>query len=163
MGRNKNSFPNQRQPKAGFDPALRHPKSKEDPGTTDTQTPGWQFHKCDFDHPGWGWGQLKPPDWVQLIQGHLKSFETMTWAEIRNQSGGRTHGTNHHPCSVCNFSKDAQDRLTELRLEDTDDLFSLRLNGTHRLYGIKDGRVLRFVWQDPHHGSENGAYPVRKK
>ncbi len=88
----------------------------------------------------------------------------MTWFNIKSQSGGKAEGrgTNHHLLPIDKFTKDAQRRLGALKLDDADELFSLRLGNTLRLYGIKDGRVLRFVWHDPYHGDKQGAYPTTK-
>ncbi|MDP9932536.1 hypothetical protein J2X92_004791 [Variovorax paradoxus] len=85
----------------------------------------------------------------------------MTWAEIQSATGGRKEGNNNHFVPVAKMPKEAQDRLIELRLDDIDDLFSLRLQNALRLYGIRDGRVLRLIWHDPHHGTPQGAYPVK--
>jgi len=86
----------------------------------------------------------------------------MSWSELKQAAGGRSSGTNNHSLPVDEFVKKAKKRLEELKLDDHDELFSLRLNNTLRLYGIRDGRVLRFVWHDPHHGTDNGAYPTKR-
>lgn len=153
-----------RQVSAKFDPPLRKIKASANPDATEAQTIAWQFHKIDFDHRLWGFDNLKAAGVLELIRGSLKSFETMTWAELRAQSGGRGagKGTNHHQCATDGFCKTAKDRLVELKLDDVDEIFSLRLTNTVRLYGIKEGRVLRFVWHDPHHGTNDGAYPTQK-
>jgi hypothetical protein len=134
---------------------------KESPGSTDHQTPAWQFHRCDEDHSLWGWSKLKENEHLEIIK-LLYGFEKMPWNQIKQAAGGRSSGTNHHPLPIDGFTKEAQKRLEQLKLDDNDELFSLRLNNTLRLYGIRDGRVLRFVWHDPHHGSKDGAYPTKK-
>ena len=89
----------------------------------------------------------------------------MSWGEIKSQAGGKAegNGTNHHALPKDKFTKDAKDRLEILKLDDYEELFSLRLGNKIRLYGIKDGRVLRFIWHDPYHGENKGAYPVKKR
>jgi len=67
----------------------------------------------------------------------------MTWKDII------CHGS--HQCSKHRMSKDARDRLKEIRQDDIDELFSLRLTGKRRVWGIKVGRVLNFLWFDPKH------------
>lgn len=150
----------QREVIASFTPPSRQPRATEDPGTTETQTPAWQFHRCDEPHHLWGWGKLSPEDRLGIISTHLIQLEKMTWAAIKQQCGGRRRGTNHHSLPIDNFTRAAKTRLAELGLEEYDELFSLRLMNKVRLYGIRDGRVLRFVWHDPHHGSANAAYPT---
>ena len=166
MAKNKNPSaaynPTSRQPRISHEPNTgQQVRAKENPGSTDHQTPAWQFHRCDEDHSLWGWSKLKDNEHLKLIKS-LHGFEKMTWNQIKQAAGGRSSGTNSHPLSIDDFSKEAQKRLEQLKLDDNDELFSLRLNNTLRLYGIRDGRVLRFVWHDPHHGSKDGAYPTKK-
>jgi hypothetical protein len=88
----------------------------------------------------------------------------MTWGELRGAAGGKSSGTNHHSLPLDALSKSAQVRLSELSLDDVDAVFSLRLTGTIRVYGIKDGRVLRVLWYDKYHGDpEKAVCPARKK
>lgn len=142
----------------------RVPRIKENPASTDKQTIAWQFHRMDQDHEKWGWGKVGGDGLLGLIRAHMCHLERMTWAEIQAATGGKSagNGNNNHFVSVAQMPKEARDRLEALRLDDIDDLFSLRLEGTMRIYGIRDGRVLRLVWHDPHHGSKDGAYPVKK-
>jgi len=146
-------------------PSGKEVRAKEDPSSSDHHTPAWQFHRCDEEHELWGWDKLTPELRLDIIKRHLCSFETMSWNEIKSTSGGKApgNGTNSHALPIGGFSKKAISRLEELKLDDNDELFSLRLQGKLRLYGIKDGRVLRFIWHDPHHGSEDGAYPLKKR
>jgi hypothetical protein len=153
--------PTSGQPRIGHEPNTgKQVRARENPGSTDHQTPAWQFHRCDEDHSLWGWKKLSDKEHIELIKS-LHGFEKMPWSQIKQAAGGRSSGTNNHPLPIDKFNKDALKRLEELKLDDTDELFSLRLNNTLRLYGIRDGRVLRFIWHDPHHGSKDGAYPTK--
>ncbi len=154
--------PNSGQPRLGRESGSgQQVRAKENPATTDHQTPAWQFHRCDEDHSLWGWSKLKENGHLEVIK-LLHGFEKMPWSQIKQAAGGRASGTNNHPLAIGGFTKEAQKRLQQLKLDDHDTLFSLRLNGTLRLCGIRDGRVLRFIWHDPHHGSKDGAYPTKK-
>lgn len=146
-----------REPKSAVVPFSRKVRVAEDPDSLETQTISWHFHRLDWEHAQWGFKLLRPTQWRDLLS-HLVSFEGLTWAEIKQQSGGRSHGTNHHSLYVSDLCKDAQDRLLELRLEEYDVIFSLRLTNTLRIYGIRDGRVLRLIWWDQYHGTRNGVY-----
>ena len=140
-------------------------RAKEDPENFDRQTPAWQFNQIDKDHALWGFSQLSHEKLLNLIQQNLSNFETMTWAQIKSASGGKGEGkgTNHHNCPLEGFCTDAQKRLRELRNEDvSDELFSLRINAGTRLYGLKDGRIVKFIWYDPHHKTKNAAYPIKE-
>lgn len=126
-------------------------KIPSNPESSDKHTIAWQFHRRDHDHGTWGWNQLDDGQFLRLVNEHLSSFETMTWAELAKAAGGRRAGNNHHFIAVADCCKDAQKRLTELKLDDFDELFSLRLTGKWRLFGIRDGRVLRLIWCDQDH------------
>lgn len=155
------SAPHGKEVRAHYQPHSREARTKENPGSTDHLSPAWQFHLCDKEHELWGWGKLKSDEFIRVITQHLQDHEKMTWGQIKQAAGGRSSGTNSHPVPTSGFINDAQKRLRELKLDGYEELFSLRLNNTLRLYGIREGRVLRFVWHDPHHGSKQGAYPVK--
>lgn len=46
---------------------------------------------------------------------------------------------------------EAQTRLEELKLDDEEELFRFRLDGTARVWGIREGRVFKILWWDPEH------------
>jgi hypothetical protein len=75
----------------------------------------------------------------------------MTWQEILSATGGRSHGNNSHNISVSELIKEARDRLAEINLDDVDELFSLRLEGKIRIWGMLDNDVLKILWYDPKH------------
>ncbi|MDB5575314.1 MAG: hypothetical protein JWR80_490 [Bradyrhizobium sp.] len=74
----------------------------------------------------------------------------MTWAEIEMAAGGKSKGTNSHAMSRSQFSKAARDRLNEIK-NLSDAFFSLRLENTVRLYGVREDYCLRVVFFDPYH------------
>lgn len=150
---------NQRTPKAKVAVQDRQIKTGGDPDSFERETIAWQFFRQDAEHTDWGWNKLRPSDWRDIL-ARLKAFEGLTWAALNAQAGGRRRGTNHHPCPITEFCRDARRRLTELHLDEFDSLFSLRINNTLRIYGVRDGRVLQLLWHDPHHGSGRGAYPT---
>ena len=45
----------------------------------------------------------------------------------------------------------AQKRLVEMKLDDVDEVHSLRLSGVHRVWGILTENVLTLLWWDPNH------------
>jgi hypothetical protein len=148
----------ERKPKAAFNPPSRQIKS-EDPGKFDAETIAWQFFRLDWQHEHWGFNQLGPTHWRDL-RDSLAHIEGLTWSELKQTFGGRGAGggTNHHSLPTSELSSRAQKRLEELSLDDCDDVFSLRLNNTLRIYGIRDGRVFQILWYDRHHGSKNGVF-----
>ena len=149
-------------PRANFAPK-RTIKYGGKPESTETETITWQFHRLDMEHKLWGWNKLNADDLNEILSA-LKSFEGLTWAKLKEQAGGKKNGTNHHSIYMDDFSKEAKTRISDLHLEEYDELFSLRIKNTTRLYGIRDGRALKLVWHDPHHfqGSPKAAYLIPK-
>ncbi len=89
-----------------------------------------------------GWHQLDGALLLE-IREKLKSFESMSWGEII--------GPNSHQVAVSLLCKAARDRLSELRLDDLDELFSLRLSAKERVWGVLEHNVLTLLWWDPDH------------
>lgn len=114
------------------------------------QTPVWQVCLID-DKSDWGWSKIGQERWVTKILPKLKDFERMTWSEIERQNGGKTHGTNSHSIPCDRIIKKAQDRLSEMNMDDLDEIFSLRLEGKIRIFGKRIGRVLQIIWFDFEH------------
>ena len=113
---------------------------------------------------GGAWGCRSIPVWVwwNEILPKLQHFESMTWAEIMQAAGGRARGNNSHFVQVGKLTRQAKARLAEIGQDDVSELFSLRLTGTTRIYGIRDRRALKLLWYDPHHGTNARAvYPVQ--
>ena len=106
----------------------------------------------------WGWRSTASKHWWNRIYPKLCDMERLTWAKLKETSGGRSQGTNHHPVSVGHLIAAAQTRLRELRQDDVDELFSLRLTGRARVYGIRDGRALKLLWYDHNHE----IYPISR-
>ena len=104
----------------------------------------------DFDG-SWTWHSANHWDVLGQIHEKLKHFETMTWAEISKATGGRTVGNNSHFVSVDDITSEAQKRLKTLGHKDVSEIYSLRLTGRQRVWGIRAGRVLKVLWWDPNH------------
>ena len=77
----------------------------------------------------------------------------MTWQDILNESGGKKKGKGNHNHSVPieKLSREVQKRLETIRQDEVGELFSLRLDAKKRLWGIRDGHVLKLLWYDPNH------------
>ena len=90
---------------------------------------------------------------------NLRDLECTTWGDVVKASGGRTQGTNSHFIPIDKLSKTAKQRATDMQLDESE-LFSLRLQGTVRLWGIiePENGCFYVVWFDPNHQ----VYPVDK-
>jgi len=134
-------------------PAKKEPKAKSaDLDRQEIEKIAWRFSIVDLYGP-WGWKSKAGKDWWSKIFPKLKDLESMTWAAIMDASGGKSrgHGNNSHFVPVSKLAKQAKERLKEIGQEDLSDLFSLRLDGKTRIYGIRDGRALKLLWYDPSH------------
>jgi len=67
----------------------------------------------------------------------------MRWQEIE--------GADHHAIGVDRLSKEAQNRLAEIRQDDLDEVFSFHFSGKPRIIGIREMNVIKLLWWDPEH------------
>jgi hypothetical protein len=107
------------------------------------QCVSWQIGTLD-KHGPWGWSQLRGGHFWNHVQAKLSEFERMTWQEIfRHRS--------NHPIKKKDLCPDAQKRLNQIKQDDTDELISLALSNLIRVWGIRQGSVLKVLWWDPGH------------
>jgi hypothetical protein len=103
--------------------------------------PSWRFSRLDFDGP---WCPKKMGgDGLTMVVAKLQGYESMSWNVM--------HSSGSHAREVGLLTKDAQQRLRDLKLDDVDQLYSLRCQGKVRLWGIKRGNILSVLWWDPEH------------
>ena len=124
----------------------------------DTQSPTWSFVIADKRGPESLYSDRAGSDRSGIILPKLRDFEGLTWAEIKRQTHGHGKSSNHH-VPVNKMLNKVGKRLAELNLDETGQLFSLRLDSRKRIYGIKIGSVLRVIWYDPDHR----LYPTKAK
>ena len=91
----------------------------------------------------WGWHEIARDVVVSQILTKLKDFETMTFDEILKNGS--------HGVAVQDICSDAQKRLVDIDQDDIDELFSLRLRGRQRIWGIRRLNTLKLIWWDPLH------------
>ncbi|WP_411572212.1 hypothetical protein ACK8HJ_21245 [Vreelandella titanicae] len=134
-----------KKPRVIQEPKAGKPKIAEVPENHDKQKVSWQFSRADLHHDRWGWHLLEHEAFVQMfLSGSLCGIESQTWAELKS-------GKQHHSIEVGRLCRDAQRRLEALQLDDQDEVFSLRLSGRHRVFGIREGAALKILWNDPEH------------
>lgn len=109
---------------------------------TGPQSPLWSFVVVDIEGP-WGFSSMEMRDLVDVLN-HLKNFEGMTWVDIERNTGS-------HPIEVKDIINTARKRLRKLRQDDIEELFSLRIGGRKRIWGIRVRDTLRILWWDPNH------------
>jgi len=103
----------------------------------------WRVDSVDWDGP-WGWETALVVDLLDTVIPKLHDFESMTWAEVEGKTGS-------HFVAYDDLCKEAQDRLTHLRMDEQAQLFSARITGKKRVWGTRDVVTFRVLWWDPDH------------
>ena len=113
--------------------------------------PSWCFSECDTDEAcGWALHKARLTDtFWDFVLPKLREFESMTWGEILIDAKKQNHSI-----SLDGLNKAARERLAELRIE-AEDVYSLRLGGRIRLYGLLIGSSYHIVWYDDNHGDND--------
>lgn len=135
MGKNKS-------PQAKFDPKIEKLPRHLEP-YHDEKRIFWSFSMYDPEiiFPKAGQPNLD----FCVVATAIKETERRTWSDIDG---------NHkrdHAIECSRLAKFAQDRLSAIQLDDTDELWSIHINGKFRLWGIRDGSLFRMLWLDPQH------------
>jgi hypothetical protein len=112
------------------------------PANPRARNPVWAFRIVDLGGP-WCWSAIEGALLAEVL-ARLRDYESMTWEQIDGPTG--SHGV--EPWKLC---KQAQLRLAAIRQDDASELFSLRITGRRRVWGIVDEHVLRILWWDPDH------------
>ena len=88
------------------------------------------------------------------------NYSNMTWSEINKQTHDDGKSKHHFLRDVRKFSKEAQERVENLKLtEDTDRIFSFALTNKLRIIGLRDREFFHVLWYDPEHE----IYPSEKR
>lgn len=90
----------------------------------------------------WGWDAFESCH-IQEFLGHLLDSQKLSWNELRQ---GRSHLV-----SVANIIPEAKKRLRTLEADDLDELYSWRISGKKRVWGIKENNIFWLLWWDPEH------------
>ena len=128
-------------PKKAFDIPRKKEVRAISPESTNSLSPGWSFSLLREDED---WS-FNGEDFLTEVLPTMKHFESMTWQDIIQASGGRRGGTNSHPISFADLTPEAQKKLRDRQLE-YDEVFSLRLSGRKRIIGIREERILKIIW-----------------
>ena len=122
--------------------------------------PVWRLSLLDVDHDGeWSW-RINGSTLDTIVQFMIQ-MERLTWKQIRTQQAATTTRARarHHSQQVETLAADAQRRLSELGLDDVDELFRFRVDQKGRLWGVlsrESPRVFYPIWWDDDHR----VYPI---
>lgn len=140
----------------GMISAFKQARYVETPESFYDKSPVWSFKWLDNNYTKWGFVHVSELN--SSVINKLKDYEGMTWDEIIKATGGRKRGNNNHYEKVSDLISEAVERWKTLKLEEYDQVFSLSLSGTERLYGILSDGIFRIVWYDKNHE----IYPMKR-
>lgn len=120
----------------------------ENPEQYYSQNPAWTFANSDQEMWAFSQEHIGELIWSEVLP-RLKALETQTWSEILVRDKKQNHSLD-----LTALNRSAQDRLTKKYVE-AESLISLRMNGSHRLYGYMTGRVFNVLWYDNDHGDNS--------
>lgn len=122
---------------------VKKPQCVVDPTAFYQRHPAWRFARSKR-YNSYGWDSLK--DKLAYVIEKLQDLEGQTWADIFRDK------KKHHPISVKALITDAQ-RMLEANHEDVDEVFSVHISSTERVFGIIESEVgiLNIIWWDPKH------------
>lgn len=118
---------------------IKEPKNVINPTGYYNQHPSWCFSKCDTDK--WAIHNI---DFLKEFLPKLVSLEQRCWSDIISDK------KHNHWIDCKDFSKEAQSRISQMP-QSYDSLFSLRLSGKLRLFGVIENSVFYLIWTDPEH------------
>lgn len=101
----------------------------------------WTLESIDLDGP-FGWHAVPAAELLTSVIPRLLSLQTMTWSELL--------AVGCHEIEITAIVKEARERLTELGYE-IETIYSVRVTGRCRVFGVKDGAIFRVLWWDPEH------------
>ena len=91
------------------------------------------------------WGQSKEVNFWDVAE-KLKSFEQRQWKHLAGYT------KRDHPIEFHKLEKEAQEYIGRTGIfDDHDEIWSLHLDGTKRLWGLKYQRYCMVIWWDPDH------------
>jgi hypothetical protein len=106
--------------------------------------PAWRIGRLEMCEP-FGWRDLERSK-LQEIRARLSELEKLTWNEILVQNKYW-----NHTIQVGDLCSEAQERLLDLRLDDYDEIVSLRLSNLERIWGLRIDGAMTLLWWDPDH------------
>lgn len=104
----------------------------------------WRINRIQMVDP-YGWHELSLAQ-IRYIKSKLSEYERRTWNEIFIKD---KHW--NHPLSVSEFKCSKAKKWMQVNMPDQDQLWTLRLSGAERIWGVfGDGIYLVLFW-DPKH------------
>lgn len=129
-------------------PSSGLPTSRENPDKFYSKKPSWNFATCDKEQ--WAFNEEHAGElfWKEILP-RMEGLESQTWGEVLIDGKKQNH-------SICvnKLNPDAQKRLADKMIE-FQAIISLRITGSHRLYGYMNDSVFNILWYDTEHGDND--------
>lgn len=155
MGSNKKKQVCQKQhPKSEKTPYSSNPAKSKIPSNVFNPeryyrlNPSWNFKTADKENWAFTKENIGENIWDEIIP-KLESFESQTWNDILITAKKQNHSIHAE-----DLNKIAQKCLMDKHIE-AESIISLRLSGTHRIYGFIVDSVFNILWYDNNHGDNN--------
>lgn len=104
----------------------------------------WRIKQIQLVDP-YGWHALNPGQ-VEYVRNKLSEFEAKNWNQIFVDEKKR-----NHPIQVADFDCPEARQWMRRNLPDEDTLWTLRLSGPERVWGIFRGGAFHLLFWDPQH------------
>ena len=114
----------------------------------------WSLQYCRWEHDGWQVDCKGVQYFVEHVVIKLQTFETQTWQEILNASGGKVEGKGNNNHFISADKLPTEERKVFIGagyMRNFEKVFSLRLSAKERLIGVVDMNVFRVLWYDAFH------------
>lgn len=121
----------------------RRPKVDSNHDAWRHKSPSWKFARS-VKEGRFGFSTISKVA-LEDLREKLASFEGRTWAQIMSGSDN-----DHHHVEIGGLSKEAKERIKELRIQE-EELFSFRITGKKRLWGVLKNEVYYILFWDPEH------------
>jgi hypothetical protein len=136
---------NWKQPKAEATPSgLKQPKVASEPISYNHLKASWRVRHVNMAAP-YGWHQLTPVE-LAVVQEKLSQFETMTWNEIFVVAKKQ-----NHDIPVADLRCEKARRWMNRNMPGQPTLWTLRLSGAERVWGIFSEGAYQVLFWDPEH------------
>lgn len=120
------------------------------------RNPAWNFSNCDKEQWSIYSTNVRNIFWDEIFP-RLQNLEKQNWKDIL--VNGKKH---NHSIKTESLNKIAIDRLNKLYME-AESLISLKVTGTHRIYGYINDFVFNILWIDLNHGDNSDCVCRSKK
>lgn len=122
--------------------ALKIPVVTE--GSFNDRHPSWRIEKLQLVDP-YGWHELTGPQ-VKYLHAKLAEYERKDWNQILV-----TEKKWNHAVPVDGFKCPKARQWMRRNMPDQEELWSLRLSGAERVWGVYREGIFHLIWWDPQH------------